>query len=295
VGSISRGKILMKIAVFGSKGRLGNILAKNLSEQGHQIVQISRDNFDIDKFLIEMQIFETNFDLIINTIALTDVNECEINPEMAMKINANFPLAIARFCDLYKIKLIHISTDYVFSGNGSGKYSELSAPEPICQYGKSKLQGELNVLSVGENRNLVIRTAWLLDFYKRNFLTWILNEFESNEKEINVISDQYGSPTSTIFLAQKIIEIINSEANQILHITNFGQASWFEMAHEVAKIKGFSANRLVPISINSLKQIAPRPKNTSMISVKNEIYNLNLSLKWEDSLKQILQEPRVLI
>ena len=285
----------MKIAVLGSKGRLGNILAKNLSEKGHQIVQISRDNFDIDKSLSEMQIFETNFDLIINTIALTDVNECEINPEMAMKINANFPLAIARFCDLHRIKLIHISTDYVFSGNGSGKYSELSTPEPICQYGKSKLQGELNVLSVGENRNLIIRTAWLLDFYKRNFLTWILNEFESNNKEINVISDQYGSPTSTIFLAQKIIEIINSSANQVLHITNFGQTSWFEMAREVARIKGFSANRLVPISIDSLKQIAPRPKNTSMVSVRNELYNLNLSLKWEDSLGQILQEPRVLI
>ena len=278
----------MKIALFGSKGRLGNILVEKLSEQGHQIVQISRDNFDIDKSLIEMKIFETNFDLIINTIALTDVNECEINPKMAMKINANFPLTIAQFCDLYRIKLIHISTDYVFSGNGYGKYSELSIPEPICQYGKSKLQGELNVLSIGENRNLIIRTAWLLDFYKRNFLTWILNEFESSKREINVISDQYGSPTSTIFLAQKITEIINSEANQILHITNFGQASWFEIACEVARIKGFSANRLIPTSIESLKQIAPRPKNTSMISVKNRIYNLDLSLKWEDALKQIL-------
>ena len=279
----------MKIAVFGSKGRLGNILSKILLENGHQIVQLSRENFDMDKFLIGIQLFETNFDLMINTIALTNVDSCEINPEIAMKVNADFPLALARFCDVHGIKLIHISTDYVFSGNSSGKYSELSFPDPISQYGKSKLQGELNVLSIGESRGLIIRTAWLLDFYKRNFLTWIVNEYTSHNKEICVISDQYGSPTSTLYLAKKIAELINTEANQILHITNFGQASWFELAHQVATIRGFSVHRLIPISGNSIKQLAPRPKNSSMISVKDKIYNLDLSLTWENSLEQILR------
>ena len=211
----------MKIAVFGSQGRLGSILVKYLLEKGHHVVEVSRANFNIDKFLIEKQITDTNFDLIINTIALTNVDKCESSPEIAMKVNADFPLALARFCHLHRIKLIHISTDYVFSGNSSGKYSEISTPDPICNYGKSKLQGELNVLSLGENRNLIIRTAWLFDLYKRNFLTWIIKEFESDKKEIYVISDQYGSPTSTLFLALKIMELVNSEANQILHITNF--------------------------------------------------------------------------
>jgi dTDP-4-dehydrorhamnose reductase len=279
----------MKIALFGSKGRLGSVLAKCLSGKGYQVVEISRANFSIDKFLIEKQIIETNFDLVINTIALTNVNECETYPEIAMKVNADFPLALARFCNLHRIKLIQISTDYVFSGNSSGKYSEESIPEPICHYGKSKLQGELNVLSVGDNSNLIIRTAWLFDLFKRNFLTWIVKEFESDKKEIYVVSDQYGSPTSTIFLAQKIMEVINSEANGILHITNFGQVSWFEMAHKVASIKGLSKDRLIPISIDSFKQQAPRPMNTSLISVKNQMYNLDLSLTWEDSLKQILE------
>ena len=285
----------MKIALFGSKGRLGSVLAKCLSGKGHQVVEISRANFSIDKFLIEKQIIETDFDLVINTIALTNVNECETYPEIAMKVNADFPLALARFCNLNRIKLIQISTDYVFSGNSSGKYSELSIPEPICHYGKSKLQGELNVLSVGDTSNLIIRTAWLFELFKRNFLTWIVKEFESDKKEIYVVSDQYGSPTSTVFLAQKIMEVINSEANGILHITNFGEVSWFEMAHKVASIKGLSKSRLIPISINSLKQQAPRPMNTSLISIKNLMYNLDLSLTWEDSLKQILEEPRVLI
>jgi dTDP-4-dehydrorhamnose reductase len=278
----------MKIAILGSKGRLGQVLTNCLSEQGYEVVAFSRENFDVDKFLSDNQLIEAHLDVIINTIAVTDVDQCEESPLIAYKINARFPLLLARYCESKNIKLIHISTDYVFSGKNSGHYSEYSLPEPVCTYGASKLQGEIGVLSTGNNRNLVIRTAWLFDLHKGNFLTWILGELNSHKKLIKVVADQYGSPTSTIFLANKITELIESDANNILHITNLGQASWYQMSQEIAVIKGFEVERLVPVSAKSLKRKAPRPFNTSLVSERNLELTVDLSTTWTDSLRRIL-------
>ncbi len=278
----------MKIAILGSKGRLGQVLTNCLSEQGHEVFAFSRHNFDVDKFLSNNQNIEAHLDVIINTIAVTDVDQCEESPVIAYKINARFPLLLARFCESKNIKLIHISTDYVFSGKNSGHYSEHSLPGPICIYGASKLQGEIGVLSTGNYRNLVIRSAWLFDLHKSNFLTWILGEMNSNKELIKVVANQFGSPTSTIFLANKITELIESDVNNILHITNLGQASWYQMAQEIAVIKGFEVERLVPVSAKSLNRKAPRPFNTSLVSERNLELTVDLSITWADSLRKIL-------
>lgn len=278
----------MKVAIFGAKGRLGQVLINCIAKQGNEVFAYSKDNFDVDEFLNRNQVIKEHLDLIINTIAITDVDKCEENPGIAQKINAQLPLALARYCNLKNIKLIHISTDYVFSGDNSGHYSEQSSPKPICTYGVSKLQGEIGVLSVGNNRNLVIRTAWLFDLHKSNFLTWILSEMNSKKDVIKVVADQYGSPTSTLFLANKITELIGSDANNILHLTNLGEASWYQLAQEVAIIKGFAVERLVPINARSLNRKAPRPTNTSLISTRDEELTLDLSTTWADSLRQVL-------
>ena len=278
----------MKVAIFGAKGRLGQALITCITEQGHEVFAYSRENFNVDEFLNKDQKIKAHMDVVINAIAITDVDRCEENPAFAQKINAQFPLELARYCDLKNIKLIHISTDYVFSGDNTGHYSEYSTPEPICAYGASKLQGEIGVLSIENNRNLVIRTAWLFDLHKSNFLTWILGEMNSNKELIKVVADQYGSPTSTLFLAKKISELIGSDANNILHLTNLGEASWYQMAQEGAIIKGFAVERLVPINARSLNRKAPRPTNTSLISTRDEELTLDLSTTWADSLRQVL-------
>ena len=278
----------MKVAIFGAKGRLGQALTNCISERGHEVFAYSRENFNVDDFLNKDQKIEAHLDVVINTIAITDVDRCEENPAFAQKINAQFPLALARYCDLKNTKLIHISTDYVFSGDNTGHYSEYSAPEPICAYGASKLQGEIGVLSSENNHNLVIRTAWLFDLYKSNFLTWILGEMNSNKKVIKVVADQYGSPTSTIFLANKITELIGSNANNILHVTNLGETSWYQMAQDIAVIKGFALERLVPIDAKSLGRKAPRPTNTSLVCARTEELAIDLSTTWAESLRQVL-------
>ena len=278
----------MKVAIFGAKGRLGQVLINCITERGHEVFAYSRENFNVDEFLKKDQRIKAHLDVVINTIAITDVDRCEENPAFAQKINAQFPLELARYCDLKNIKLIHISTDYVFSGKNSGHYSEYSVPEPICVYGESKLQGEIGVLSIGNNRNLVIRTAWLFDLHKSNFLTWILGEMNSNKQLIKVVADQYGSPTSTLFLAKKISELIGSDANNILHLTNLGEASWYQMAQDIAVIKGFALERLVPIDAKSLGRKAPRPTNTSLVCARTEELAIDLSTTWAESLRQVL-------
>ena len=278
----------MKVAIFGAKGRLGQALITCITEQGHEVFAYSRENFNVDEFLNKDQKIKAHMDVVINAIAITDVDRCEENPAFAQKINAQFPLELARYCDLKNIKLIHISTDYVFSGDNTGHYSEYSTPEPICAYGASKLQGEIGVLSIENNRNLVIRTAWLFDLHKSNFLTWILGEMNSNKELIKVVADQYGSPTSTLFLAKKISELIGSDANNILHLTNLGEASWYQMAQDIAVIKGFALERLIPIDAKSLERKAPRPTNTSLVSTRSVELAIDLSLTWSDSLRQVL-------
>jgi len=281
-------ELSMKVAIFGAKGRLGQVLINCITEQGHEVSAYSKENFNVDIFLNKEQSITEHLDVIINTIAITDVDRCEENPAIAQKINAQFPIALARYCDFKNIKLIHVSTDYVFSGKNSGHYSEYSSPEPICTYGVSKLQGEIGVLSLGNNRNLVIRTAWLFDLHKSNFLTWILGEMNSNKELIKVVADQYGSPTSTLFLANKITELIGSDTNNILHLTNLGEASWYQMAQEIAVIKGFGVERLVPINAKSLNRTAPRPMNTSLVSTRSAELAIDLSLTWAESLRQVL-------
>ena len=278
----------MKVAIFGAKGRLGQVLINCITERGYEVFAYSRENFNVDEFLKKDQRIKAHLDVVINTIAITDVDRCEENPAFAQKINAQFPREIARYCDLKNIKLIHISTDYVFSGKNSGHYSEYSVPEPICAYGESKLQGEIGVLSIENNRNLVIRTAWLFDLHKSNFLTWILGEMNSNKQLIKVVADQYGSPTSTLFLANKITELIGSDANNILHLTNLGEASWYQMAQEIAVIKGFAVERLVPINAKSLNRKAPRPLNTSLVCTRTDELAIDLSMTWAESLRQVL-------
>jgi dTDP-4-dehydrorhamnose reductase/4-ketoreductase len=260
------------------------MLFLGFSHPGRVIVAISY----ADEFLNKDQKIKAHMDVVINAIAITDVDRCEENPAFAQKINAQFPLVLARYCDLKNIKLIHISTDYVFSGDNTGHYSEYSAPEPICVYGASKLQGEIGVLSLENSHNLVIRTAWLFDLHKSNFLTWILGEMNSNKELIKVVADQFGSPTSTLFLANKITELIGSDVSNILHITNLGEASWYQMAQGIAVIKGFALERLVPIDAKSLERKAPRPINTSLVCTRTGELTIDLSMTWAESLRQVL-------
>jgi len=278
----------MRIVVFGSNGRLGSKLVEILKMSGNEVFGFNRMNFDLNNFMENQTLGKLECDLAINTIALTNVDSCELNPNLAKQLNSDFPLVLAKYCENNQIKLIHISTDYVFSGNGQNFYNEYSTPEPICYYGISKLQGEINVLKHGNENNLVVRTAWLFDTHSKNFLTWFLNEIKISDKIIRVIKDQFGSPTSTHYVAQRISEIIDFDLSNIIHITNNGKTSWYNFALEVATIMNLDKAFIKPITSKELNRIAPRPINTSMNSSILPNLAIARSTAWELELNSVL-------
>lgn len=278
----------LRVAVLGANGRLGKILISFLKKENFEVFGFSRENFDLDRFLSDRKFQVPKVEIIINTIAFTNVDLCEQNLDTAFKINTDFPRELAKFCFHNNIRLIHISTDYVFSGMSEGNYIESSTPNPICIYGLSKFLGEQCVLKEDYNKNLVIRTAWLFDLSSNNFLTWLISELEKKEEKINVIFDQIGSPTSTTFLASQIITLLDFSFSRIIHVTNTGNLSWYDFAMEVAKLKNFPPNRINPVSSRELKRIAPRPKNTSLTSEVNSKYAAFVPLSWSDALNHFL-------
>jgi len=279
----------LKVAILGASGRLGRILISLLRKENFEVYGLSRVNLDIDRFILDGKFDLPDVDIIVNTIAFTNVDLCEKYLDTAFKINSDFPRELAAFCHRNNIKLIQISTDYVFSGMSEGNYIESSTPNPICIYGKSKLLGEQYVLKDENNKNLVIRTAWLFDLHSVNFLTWLISELEKSEGEINVVSDQFGSPTSTTYLALQIIKLLDFNLSRIIHVTNIGNLSWYDFALQVAKIKNFPTNRINPVSSKELHRIASRPKNSSLISEVNKKYAAFTPLSCNDALLNLLK------
>jgi dTDP-4-dehydrorhamnose reductase len=278
----------MNIALFGSNGRLGIELLAVLTSAGHTIQEFNRKNFNLNAFIINNKIDLKKVDLVINAIAMTNVDLCESNSSSAIKINVDFPQRLAEHCHSKKIGMIHFSTDYVFNGESNGYYDESSITDPICNYGKSKLKGEEQVLQQGDGKNIIIRTAWLYDRKSKNFLTWFLNEIHTGRTTIRVVCDQFGSPTSTTYLANCVRDIIGVNPNEVLHLTNHGKASWYEFALEIARINKIKGLFIQPISGSELSRIAKRPKNTALRSIWYHDPIAPSLVSWESELKNVL-------
>ena len=278
----------MKVALLGSTGRLGQVLTRILLEQGYEVIEFNRNNFDLDEFFKLRALPDLKYDLVINTIALTDVDRCESSSRMAFRINSDLPKILAQFCFKRSVPLIHLSTDYVFSGLDGGFYSESSQTKPLSIYGLSKEAGEREVQILHPNQHLIIRTSWLLDMNTRNFLTWFLENLENQDGPIRVVGDQFGSPTSTEYLALKITECILLEVRGLVHVTNLGRASWVDVANFIIELKGFNSKKIEEISGTSLNRVAPRPLDSSLVSIRNKALGLDLNLGWQSALEKIL-------
>ena len=194
----------MKVLITGAKGQLGNELASILKNEASEIGAIDQkynacevitadvDMLDITNAENVNSFFKKNRpDIVINCAAMTNVDGCETNVELAMKVNALGPLNLARACKKINAKLVHISTDYVFSGNGKSPYREWDICAPDSIYGKSKLLGEQYVREQTD-KYFIIRTAWLYGYVGKNFVKTILN-LAKEKSQIKVVNDQWKS------------------------------------------------------------------------------------------------------
>lgn len=281
------------ILVTGANGQLGEsfkYINKELFPFECTYIDIGDVNLTYESDV--RHYFDNNqFDYVINCAAYTNVDQAEQNTEEAFAANADVPKLLGEISIQKSFRLIHISTDYIFSGNTSIPYKETSKPFPLSSYGKSKLEGEM---ALRNNTNaIVIRSAWLYSEYGTNFVKTMLR-LGGEKKELGVVSDQIGSPTYAADLATAILYIIkSSEQNKfipgIYHYSNEGICSWFDFAWEIMKITGLPC-KIIPIGTAEYPLPAKRPAYSVLDKSKiKKVYRLEIP-HWKESLKIALDK-----
>lgn len=283
------------ILVTGAKGQLGRSLRKVYEEQfktQYEVFFTDIEELDItNKGALEDFIADNKIDIVINAAAYTAVDKAETDKENAFLLNQTAVRFIAELCQKYQIFLIHISTDYVFDGTSTVPYTPEMTINPLSVYGKSKAEGEREILE----RNLraaIVRTSWLYSPYGTNFVKTMLRL--GNEKErLNVINDQVGAPTNAKDLATAIFAIINKRhlisSPQIFHYANEGTISWYDFAREIMTMSNLPCV-VQPIRTEEYPTAAQRPQYSifDLSKIKTQ-FALSIPF-WKDSLKRTLQE-----
>lgn len=284
------------VIVSGKNGQVGSELqdASALFPQ-FEYVFLGRDELDIASKDAIQHIFEKYKPAyFINTAAYTAVDKAESEKEIAFLINAEAVATIAKACNSYNTKLIHISTDYVFDGTGSQPYKEDDATNPVNYYGYTKWMGEQFALE-NNPASVIIRTSWVYSSYGHNFVKTMLRLMRERS-DINVVNDQTGSPTYAKDIAEAILKILSNCASHtenfipgIYHFSNEGIVSWYQFACAIKEIKEFSCN-IHPITTEQYPTPAKRPSYSGMNKEKTQnIFGIMLK-EWRQSLKECLSK-----
>ncbi|MDA7438249.1 dTDP-4-dehydrorhamnose reductase [Candidatus Pseudothioglobus singularis] len=291
----------MKILVTGKNGQLGQSIKRLLDEKciaslsSFSFIFTSREELNLENLESIQSYFVSNdIDVIINCAAYTKVDQAEEEQNQANLINHNAVRELAKISKKLKIKLIHISTDFVFNGNKREPYTEDDKASPINIYGETKLAGELAIISAMPFNSIIIRTGWVYSEFGNNFVKTILN-LATKSNTLDIISDQIGTPTYAYDLAYSILHIVSSEKflqnekpTAIFHYSNEGKSSWYEFAKEIISIAGINCH-INPIKTEDYPLPAKRPKYSILSKKKiSQEYALNIH-HWKDALKACLQ------
>lgn len=257
---------MKKILITGSKGQLGNSLGKVFKSR-YDLVSTSRTkpnkntNYFLDitnSLLVKDMVSAISPDIIINLAALTNVDLCESNPDLAHAINFQ---GVKNLVNVFKGPIIHLSTDYVFDGK-LGQYKENDITNPINVYGVTKYKAE-KILLEKSKESLVIRTNVLYDYQskaKSSFLNWVVDSLKRGEK-IKVVDDQFNNPTWTDSISVVVDRAIKADLNGLIHWGDFDWISRYDFANKIADKFNLQSNLIEPIKTEELNQVAPRPLN----------------------------------
>lgn len=277
------------ILVTGSNGQLGSELKELLNES--QAFFASRETCDISSpEQLEKIILEQKITTIINCAAYTAVDLAEKENDKALLINETGVMNLASAAKKHSLKLVHVSTDYVFDGTRSSPLNESDAVSAIGNYGRSKLAGEIAMMKIAPT-GIVIRTSWLYSSYGNNFVKTIL-KYASIKESMNIVYDQVGTPTYARDLAKAIVEIIpqiDNNSCEIYHYSNEGAVSWYDFAQAICEIRKIPC-KLFPIESFQYPTPVKRPAYSVLNKRKiKEKFNISIPY-WKDSLKQCLEK-----
>ena len=246
----------LRWAVVGAGGMLAADLLAVLGDR--DVRAFTRQQLDI-RDVAEVRDGLTDVDIVVNCAAYTAVDDAESNEEQALAINGLGVHNVAAACAAHGARLVHISTDYVFSGIAEVPYAEQSAREPRTAYGRTKAAGEVAIRTLVPDSSWILRTAWLYGQHGPNFVS-TMKRLESERETIDVVDDQRGQPTWTRDLAHRILLTVERGVpSGIYHATNSGSATWFELARAVFGLLGADPERVHPTTTDKFPRPAPRP------------------------------------
>lgn len=288
---------MKKILVTGCNGQLGRAIRKEYAASDVEFINTdvvegegvaSLDITDVDAVLKLVRAEKP--DVIINCAAHTNVDKCEEQWDLAYKINAIGPRNLSIAATEADTKMIHVSTDYVFEGNGTRPYTEFDAPNPVSAYGKTKLEGE-NFVKEFAKKHFILRTAWLYGDGK-NFVKTMLALAE-NHDELNVVCDQVGTPTSAVELAKMIHYLEGTENYGTFHATCEGDTNWADFAEAIFKRAGKNV-KVNHVTSKQYKEMNPASANRPAYSILED-YMIKLTsdfvmADWQDALDVYMKE-----
>jgi dTDP-4-dehydrorhamnose reductase len=247
--------------ITGGTGQLGTALSQELGDHGTLFHAWGSQDLDITQGAkVRDMISQLSPTVIINCAGWTDVDGAESNEQQASRVNGDGAENIAQAAKNCAAKLIHISTDYVFSGESDSPWQIGERINPQSAYGRTKADGESRVYGAYPENSSIVRTAWLYSPWGKNFALTMTRLAMKGDVVVPVVNDQMGQPTSATDLAKQIVDLgITTAPAGIYHGTNSGQGTWFEFAQEIFKLLGVDANRVVPISSSEYPRAAKRP------------------------------------
>ena len=278
----------MKVLVTGTKGQLGYDVVNELEKRGHTAVAVDIEEMDItDAVSVERVITEAEVEAVIHCAAYTAVDAAEDNVEICRRVNAEGTENIAKVCKKLDLKMIYISTDYVFDGEGERPWEPDDERHPLNVYGQTKYEGELAVEKYLE-KYFIVRIAWVFGVNGNNFIKTMLRLGKAHGA-VSVVNDQIGSPTYTYDLAKLCVQMIQTNKYGIYHATNEGLCSWYEFACEIFKQAGMNVE-VTPVDSTKFPAKAKRPNNSRMSKTMLDKNGFDRLPTWQDALSRYLKE-----
>jgi dTDP-4-dehydrorhamnose reductase len=275
----------MRILVTGGSGQLAHAI--RLVWADHELVFPEESVLDLSRQeAIQAVVTEVRPDVVINCGAFTQVDRCETEADLAMRINGTAVGWLADACEAQGARLIQISTDYVFDGTGTRPYREDDPTNPVSVYGRTKLEGERQAARC--SRHLITRTSWLYDAWGKNFLNTMLNA-AAQGRTLRVVDDQRGAPTTCRALARQLKVAAEQDWQGLVHATCQGETTWHGFAKAIFEAKGIAAD-LHPCTTADYPTPAKRPAYSVLDGHHRRSLGPDLMPHWHEALLEVLQE-----
>ncbi len=256
---------MTRVLVTGAKGQVGREAMALLEAAGHhEVVGVDIDEMDLgDRDAILGTITANEPEVVLHIGALTAVDLCESEVDLAYRVNALASRHVAQACRVVGAHLVYVSTDYVFDGTKTTPYHEWDTPNPQSVYGRSKLGGELEVQAAGIGAT-ICRTSWVCGFHGNNMVKTVLRVASEGDGPMRFVADQIGHPTFADDLAAMLVRLGLERRPGVFHVTNQGAVSWYEFVREILRLSGNDPDRVQPITTAELQppRPAPRPANS---------------------------------